>query len=238
MTDAVIESHLLGEETIGVYPLLPDETCWFLAADFDNRTWEYDVLAFLETCQDFNVPAALERSRSGKGGHIWIFFDCALSAIAARKLECFPLTRTMERRHQLGLDSYDRFFPNQEYDAQGRVRQAAAAPASVPEDESRVILATGSYIGEGFDDARLDTLFLAMSISWKGTLQQCVDRLHRLHDNKRFVQVYDYVYHYVPMLARMYERRLKGYNLIGYAIEPETPLPDSPALSSSKVGSA
>ncbi len=67
-------------------------------------------------------------------------------------------------------------------------RLAAEALASVPEGESRVILATGSYIGEGFDDARLDTLFLAMPISWKGTLQQYVGRLHRLHDSKRFVQ--------------------------------------------------
>ena len=88
-------------------------------------------------------------------------------------------------------------------------REIAAALAAVPENESRVILATGSYIGEGFDDARLDTLFLAMPISWKGTLQQYVGRLHRLHDNKRFVQVYDYVDNYVLMLARMYERRLE-----------------------------
>ena len=88
LTDAVIENHLLGKETVGVYPLLPDETCWFLAADFDKKTWEYDSLAFLETCQELNVPAALERSRSGKGGHIWIFFDRALPAITARKLGC------------------------------------------------------------------------------------------------------------------------------------------------------
>jgi len=94
-----------------------------------------------------------------------------------------------------------------------------------------VILATGSYIGEGFDDARLDTLFLAMPISWKGTLQQYVGRLHRLHDNKRFVQVYDYVDGYVLMLARMYERRLKGYAVIGYVIEPETIPPHTPAAA-------
>src|SRR5450755_3461737 len=114
LTDAVIEDHLLGKETIGVYALLPDETCWFLAADFDKTTWEYDSLAFLETCRELNVPAALERSRSGKGGHIWIFFERALPAITARKLGCVLLTRTMERRHQVGLDSYDRFFPNQD----------------------------------------------------------------------------------------------------------------------------
>jgi superfamily II DNA or RNA helicase len=88
----------------------------------------------------------------------------------------------------------------------------------VAEGAPRVILATGSYIGEGFDDARLDTLFLAMPISWKGTLQQYVGRLHRLHDAKRVVRVYDYVDSNVPMLARLYARRLKGYSAIGYRI--------------------
>ena len=102
-------------------------------------------------------------------------------------------------------------------------RDIAEDLASVSEHESRVILATGSYIGEGFDDARLDTLFLAMPISWKGTLQQYVGRLHRLHDNKRIVQVYDYVDDWVPMLERMYERRLKGYGSIGYTVDPEVP---------------
>ena len=102
-----------------------------------------------------------------------------------------------------------------------RQRQSTAdALAAVPLGDQRVILATGSYIGEGFDDARLDTLFLAMPISWKGTLQQYVGRLHRLHDNKHVVQVYDYVDSYVPMLARMYERRLKGYAAIGYTVQP------------------
>jgi superfamily II DNA or RNA helicase len=90
--------------------------------------------------------------------------------------------------------------------------------AAIPEVESRVILATGSYIGEGFDDARLDTLFLAMPISWKGTLQQYAGRLHRLHDSKRVVRVYDYVDTNVRMLARMYERRLRGYSDMGYRI--------------------
>jgi superfamily II DNA or RNA helicase len=97
-------------------------------------------------------------------------------------------------------------------------RSTAEAIAAVPECEPRIILATGRYIGEGFDDARLDTLFLAMPISWKGTLQQYVGRLHRLHDAKRVVRVYDYVDSNVLMLARMYARRLKGYNLIGYTI--------------------
>ena len=72
LTDAVLEAHLMGRETIGVYPLLVDETCWFLAVDFDKQTWAEDARAFLETCQECHVPAALERSRSGNGGHVWI----------------------------------------------------------------------------------------------------------------------------------------------------------------------
>ncbi|GFP20194.1 hypothetical protein HKBW3S03_01695, partial [Candidatus Hakubella thermalkaliphila] len=89
----------------------------------------------------------------------------------------------------------------------------------IPGSEERVILATGSYIGEGFDDARLDTLFLAMPISWRGTLQQYVGRLHRLYDNKQVVEVYDYVDIHVPTLMRMYKKRLKGYESIGYIIQ-------------------
>jgi superfamily II DNA or RNA helicase len=90
---------------------------------------------------------------------------------------------------------------------------------AVPESMERVILSTGRYIGEGFDDSRLDTLFLAMPISWRGTLQQYVGRLHRLHDNKRVVQVYDYVDSHVPTLMRMYKKRLKGYEAIGYSMQ-------------------
>jgi len=128
VTDAVIENHLLGRETIGIYPLLADETCWFLAVDFDKKTWQEDSAAFLDTCRDMNVPAALERSRSGKGGHVWIFFDCAVPAITARKLGCAILTRTMERRHQLGLDSYDRFFPSQDTMPKGGFGNLIALP--------------------------------------------------------------------------------------------------------------
>jgi superfamily II DNA or RNA helicase len=97
-------------------------------------------------------------------------------------------------------------------------RVALAAIAAVAEDEPRVILATGSYIGEGFDDARLDTLLLVMPVSWKGTLQQYVGRLHRTHHNKKEVRVFDYVDSQVPMLARMFKKRLSGYEAIGYSL--------------------
>jgi hypothetical protein len=90
--------------------------------------------------------------------------------------------------------------------------------SAVPEDQQRVIIATGRYIGEGFDDARLDTLFLAMPISWRGTLQQYVGRLNRLHEKKQIVRVYDYVDACVPVLNRMYEKRVRAYKAVGYTL--------------------
>ncbi len=128
LTDQVIHDHLTGKLTAGVYPLLTDETCWFLAADFDKTTWQDDVRAFLQTCADWNIPAVLERSRSGRGGHVWIFFDAPLPAGLARKLGAAILTRTMERRHQLGLDSYDRFFPSQDTMPKGGFGNLIALP--------------------------------------------------------------------------------------------------------------
>jgi superfamily II DNA or RNA helicase len=95
-------------------------------------------------------------------------------------------------------------------------RETMARLAEIPGNEERLLLATGRYIGEGFDDARLDTLFLAMPVSWKGTLVQYTGRLHRLHPEKAEVRIYDYVDSEVPMLARMFERRLRGYRAIGY----------------------
>jgi superfamily II DNA or RNA helicase len=117
LTNDVIRAHLQDEQhpvTVGLYPLLLDETCWFLAIDFDKDSWKNDVTAFLGICYEFNVPAALERSRSGNGGHVWIFFREPIAARMARALGETLLTRTLENRHQIGLDSYDRMFPNQD----------------------------------------------------------------------------------------------------------------------------
>ena len=123
VSDDIIEKHLRGGDSLrsstgdfvaGVYPLLPDETCWFLAADFDKENWAADALAMLETCRAKGVPAALERSRSGNGGHVWIFFSEPVPARTARQLGAAMLTETMERRPEIGFASYDRFFPSQD----------------------------------------------------------------------------------------------------------------------------
>ncbi|MCW5891358.1 MAG: hypothetical protein KIT14_12510 [bacterium] len=97
-------------------------------------------------------------------------------------------------------------------------REALAQLAAIPADEERVVVATGRYAGKGFDDARLDTLFLAMPIAWKGTLVQYAGRLHRSHPEKREVVIYDYVDPEVPVLARMFEKRLRGYRALGYEV--------------------
>ena len=97
-------------------------------------------------------------------------------------------------------------------------RGIAERLAAIPAREERVLVATGRYLGEGFDDARLDTLFLALPISWRGTLAQYAGRLHRLDEGKTEVIVYDYADLGVPVLARMHERRLRGYRAMGYEV--------------------
>jgi superfamily II DNA or RNA helicase len=96
-------------------------------------------------------------------------------------------------------------------------RALGATLAMVPDGEERLVLATGRYVGEGFDDARMDTLFLAMPVSWKGTIVQYSGRLHRLHPLKTEVRIFDYVDREVPLLLRMFEKRLRTYRAIGYA---------------------
>jgi superfamily II DNA or RNA helicase len=128
LTEEVIRKHLTGKHTVGIYPLLPAETCWFLAVDFDKKSWMADSTAFLQTCHRFHVSAILERSRSGNGAHVWIFFDRPVLAADARKLGCALLTRTMEKRHEIGLDSYDRLFPSQDTLPKGGFGNLIALP--------------------------------------------------------------------------------------------------------------
>lgn len=137
LTDLTIRNHLQGYDpsersgrdfTAGIYPLLPNETCWFLAIDFDKNTWKEDVAAFLSSCENHNISYGLERSRSGNGGHIWIFFKEPVRASLARKLGTFLLSETMESYPGLGLDSYDRLFPCQDTLPKGGFGNLIALP--------------------------------------------------------------------------------------------------------------
>lgn len=120
VTDEIVRWHLSGQDpsgasfVMGVYPMLLDETCFFLAVDFDGEAWKDDAATFREVCRKLNLPVVLERSRSGNGGHFWFFFEEATPAALARKLGFTILTAAMERRPEIGLKSYDRLFPNQD----------------------------------------------------------------------------------------------------------------------------
>jgi superfamily II DNA or RNA helicase len=119
--DDIIRSHLIGRATgnagdfiAGIYPMRTDETCWFLAADFDKKSWKRDVVAFRDTAQAKGVPVVIERSRSGNGAHAWIFFEEPVAAGDARRLGALLITATMDCCPDIGFDSYDRFFPSQD----------------------------------------------------------------------------------------------------------------------------
>lgn len=126
--DRAIIYHLNGKHTIGVYPLLLDDTCRFVAADFDEVSWKDDVLAFVDTCRAMSIPVAIERSRSGNGAHAWFFFAEPVSARHARRMASFILTETMSRRPELSMQSYDRLFPSQDTLPKGGFGNLIALP--------------------------------------------------------------------------------------------------------------
>jgi hypothetical protein len=140
VTGEVIRNHLAGfipagnewsrpaPFVMGVYPLLQNETCRFLAIDLDKQTWQEDAKAFMESCRLEGIPAALERSRSGNGAHGWIFFEQPVPAAKARKLGSYLLTLTLDRRPEIGMDSFDRFFPNQDTLPKGGFGNLIALP--------------------------------------------------------------------------------------------------------------
>ncbi len=128
LSDAVIYEHLAGKRTIGVYPLLVDDTCHFLAVDFDEADWREDAKAFYQSCHELGVPIALEISRSGKGAHAWIFFTGSVSARDARRLGTAIISHTCARTRQLKLESYDRLFPNQDAMPKGGFGNLIALP--------------------------------------------------------------------------------------------------------------
>ncbi|MHA6879371.1 TOTE conflict system archaeo-eukaryotic primase domain-containing protein [Ralstonia pseudosolanacearum] len=128
LSDSVIYDHLAGEHTIGVYPLLEDGTCYFLAVDFDEAEWRDDARAVIQSCQKLGVPATLEISRSGQGAHAWVFFAHRVSARDARRLGTAIISHTCSRTRQLKLTSYDRLFPNQDTMPKGGFGNLIALP--------------------------------------------------------------------------------------------------------------
>ncbi|MBU6338351.1 MAG: DEAD/DEAH box helicase [Rickettsiales bacterium] len=161
----VIRKHLGGEDfaggkrdyTIGIYPMLADDTCWFLATDFDKDKWQQDVSAFIKTCRKNAVPFVLERSRSGNGGHVWIFFEKPILAAQARKMGSALLTETMDDYPEIGFESYDRFFPNQDTLPSGGFGNLIALPLQhFPRENGNSI-----FLDENFEPYQDQWQFLA-----------------------------------------------------------------------------
>src|SRR5512137_2205104 len=128
LSDAAIYAHLAGDHTLGVYPLLEDDICYFLAIDFDEAEWREDVRAFADSCTGLGVPVAIETSRSGNGAHAWIFFANRVSAPDARRLGTAIISHTCARTRQLKLTSYDRLFRNQDTMPKGGFGNLIALP--------------------------------------------------------------------------------------------------------------
>ena len=128
LTEQVIEDHLRGNVIAGIYPLCMDETCRFLAMDFDDEGWQRDVTTLRSVCLAFDIPVVVERSRSGNGAHAWFFFDTPIPAAVARKFGSALITCSMTRHHELSFRSYDRLFPNQDTMPKGGVGNLIALP--------------------------------------------------------------------------------------------------------------
>ena len=128
LSDDVIYDHLAGRHTVGVYPLLADGSCHFLAIDFDEADWREDACAIIRSCEELGVPAALEISRSGQGAHVWVFFASRVLARDARRLGSAIISHTCSRSRQLKLESYDRLFPNQDTMPKGGFGNLIALP--------------------------------------------------------------------------------------------------------------
>lgn len=130
LNELAVDAHLRGQLNlvIGIYPLLPNETCWFLAMDFDDDGWQKDIITLREVCALFDIPIAVERSRSGNGAHAWFFFEQPVTAYLARKFGSALLTYAMNERHEINFKSYDRLFPNQDTMPKGGFGNLIALP--------------------------------------------------------------------------------------------------------------
>lgn len=128
LDSAAIDKHLRGKAVYGIYPMLSDEVCYFLAMDFDDEGWQKDIKALRNICTERNIPIAVERSQSGNGAHAWFFFKDRISAVDARKFGTLLLTNAMSERHEIKFSSYDRLFPNQDTLPKGGFGNLIALP--------------------------------------------------------------------------------------------------------------
>lgn len=178
LTDQVIYDHLTGKHTVGIYPLLADDQCCFLAVDFDKDNWRDDARAFMQSCHDMEIPAALEVSRSGNGAHVWIIFAESVPAREARQFGASLISYTCEQTRQLLLTSYDRFFPNQDILPKGGFGNLIALPLQKhPRESGNSLFVDENYIPYPDQWAFLATITnVSRTELGNATLKACGDR--------------------------------------------------------------
>lgn len=147
LDEKTIETHLRGNIVAGIYPMLSDETCFFLVMDFDEEDWQKDICVVRKVCTEFNIPIAVERSRSGQGGHVWFFFENPVPAALARRLGSALLTRAMGERHEIQFKSYDRLFPSQDTLPKGGLGSLIALPLQKAARENK----NSEFVDEYFE---------------------------------------------------------------------------------------
>ena len=171
--------HLSGQRTVGLYPLLDDDKTWLLAVDFDKSDWQRAAAAFREACGQWEIPCGVERSRSGNGAHVWMFFEQSLPAKDARRLGFALLDKAMELHAVLSFDSYDRLFPNQDILPTGGFGNLIALPLQrVPRKSGN----TG-FVDEGFNAYADQWAFLqALQKVSVSHVYYCLDKLDTTAD--------------------------------------------------------
>ena len=188
LTSQDVYRHLEGKDenccdVVGLYAIMPDNNCSFLCTDFDDKSCKHgykdDVLAFVGVCRDWQIPYAIERSRSGNGAHVWIFFEEPLPAFKARRLGNAILTEAMNRDGRMSFNSYDRFFPNQDRMPEGGFGNLVALPL---QGQAR----------KNLNSVFVDDDFLAHKDQWsflyniRKVKEDNVDKLLNLHVNEEF----------------------------------------------------
>jgi superfamily II DNA or RNA helicase len=179
LDEQVIENHLRGSIVAGIYPMLIDETCHFLAMDFDEACWQDDVITVREVCAEFYIPVAVERSQSGNGAHLWFFFENRLPAALARKFGAAILTYSMIRRHEIHFKSYDRLFPSQDTMPKGGFGNLIALPFQKSARKNN----NSEFINESFESYSDQWAFLSsiQKIS-EGRIENLIQELCHGHE--------------------------------------------------------
>jgi hypothetical protein len=191
LTADVIERHLRNKDKngagiAGIYPLLSDESCLFLAVDFDKENWQNDIATFRTVCENHNIPVAVERSRSGNGGHAWIFFEETVMAASARKMGNMLLTESMSLRHEIRFASYDRMFPNQDFMPKGGFGNLIALPLQGGPREK----GNSEFVDENFQNYTDQWAYLASLRKMKATeVDMLISDLHRNSEIGQLEQV-------------------------------------------------